>query len=382
MARARNGFLVAAIAAVGFACASNDSLTGTAGSGGNAGASGKAGSGGTGVAGSHGSAGTTGAAGTSGGAMGSQGGAGGIVGNGGGGGASACSSSAYPSEVCCRDDITTMTEPFVCAGETWHCESEILASSADACPGGIEGSAGAGGGAMGGVGGAGGASSNPNGVACLPVTTPLITDFTFVPDAGSTSSVHFGDDATTFSGEEYVYPTAGGYPLRSDVTENSWHISGTIGDYSGFGLSFDGCSRLDASAYGGISFTISGVVGMGNMVTMDVGTLDDVVTASWLNAHGGIAAADAPGLCVPTISGSGSYHPGCADPSATIPVIANPTTVSLRWTDFTGGQPESSVNPDGIVAIYWYFPAPVGAGTGSVTTYPVDITIDNLKFTP
>src|SRR6185437_16094781 len=95
-----------------------------------------------------------------------------------------------------------------------------------------------GGGATGDLGGAGGASSNPNGVACLPVTMPRISDFSFVPDAGSTSSVHFGD-ATTFSGEEYVYPTGSGYPLSSDVTGNNWHISGTIGDYSGFGLSFD-----------------------------------------------------------------------------------------------------------------------------------------------
>jgi len=207
---------------------------------------------------------------------------------------------------------------------------------------------------------------------------PRISDFSFVPDAGSTSSVHFGD-ATTFSGEEYVYPTGSGYPLSSDVTGNNWHISGTIGDYSGFGLSFDECSRLDASAYGGISFTISGVVGMGSTVTMDVGTLDDTVTASWLNAHGGTAAADAPGFCIP-VSGSAYYHPGCADPTATIPVLATPTTVNLRWSDFTGGQPVSAVDANGIVTIFWYFPAPAGAGTSSVATYPVDITIDDLKF--
>lgn len=236
------------------------------------------------------------------------------------------------------------------------------------------------GGTAGGGGGAAGASSNLVGVACLPVTTPLITDFTYVPDGGSTSSVHFGDDATTFSGEEYVYPTVGGYALSSDVTGNSWHISGTVGDYSGFGLSFDGCTRVDGSAYGGISFTISGVVGMGKTVTLDIGTLEDTIAASWLDAHGSTAAAGAPGLCIPS-SGTNAYtQSSCADPTATIPVTSTPTTVISRWTDFMGGKPESSVNPNGILSIVWILSAPTGAGTSSVITYPVDITLDNLKF--
>jgi hypothetical protein len=98
-----------------------------------------------------------------------------------------------------------------------------------------------------GGGGAGGAFSSGDGVACLPVTVPLITDFTFVADGGAATTVHFGDDTTTFSGGEFVYPTSG-YAVISDVTGNNWHISGAIGDYSGFGLSFDGCSNVDASA--------------------------------------------------------------------------------------------------------------------------------------
>jgi hypothetical protein len=236
------------------------------------------------------------------------------------------------------------------------------------------------GGIAGGGGGAGGASSTGDGVACLPVTAPLITDFTYVPDGGSTTTVHFGDDTTTLSGGEFVYPTSGNYVVTSDVTGNSWHISGTIGDYSGFGLSFDGCNRVDASAYKGISFTMSGVVAAGSIVTMGVGTLDDTLAASWLNAHGGTTAVDAPGRCIPT-SGTNAYtQSSCADPTATIPVTSIPTTITLRWSDFSGGRPEASVNPSGILTIYWIFPSPPGVGTSSVTTYPVDLTIDNLTF--
>ena len=54
-----------------------------------------------------------------------------------------------------------------------------------------------------------------------------------------------------------------------------------------FGLGFDGCSRVDASGYRGISFTISGSVPQGSVVTMGVGTLNDTIASSWLNAHGG-----------------------------------------------------------------------------------------------
>ncbi len=236
------------------------------------------------------------------------------------------------------------------------------------------------GGTLGGGGGAGGASSTSDGVACLPVTVPLITDFTYAPDGGSTTSVHFGDDTTTFSGSEYVYPTVGAYQPSSDVTGNNWHISGTIGDYSGFGLSFDGCNRVDASAYRGISFTISGSVASGNFVRMDVGTLDDTPAASWLNANGSTVAPDAPGRCLPTLGTNAYIQASCADPLDTIPVTSTPTTINVLWSDFSGGEPEASVDPSGILTILWFFPPPPGAGTSGVTPYNADITIDNLTF--
>jgi hypothetical protein len=108
--------------------------------------------------------------------------------------------------------------------------------------------------------------------------------------------------------------------------------------------------------------------------------LDDTPAASWLNAHGGTVAPDAPGRCIPT-SGTNAYsRSSCADPADTIPVTSTPTTINLMWSDFSGGKPEASVNPSNILMIYWYFPSPAGAGTSSVTTYVADITIDNLTF--
>jgi hypothetical protein len=129
-----------------------------------------------------------------------------------------------------------------------------------------------------------------------------------------------------------VYPTSGSWPITSDVTGNNWHISGTIGDYSGFGLGFDGCSRVDASAYRGISFTISGSVPMGNMVTLGMGTLNDTIAPSWLNAHGGGSRAQV----IPR--GHEPMHP--VGPAGTPPgdSLRGPDGTDHHRSDFTGGR--------------------------------------------
>lgn len=264
----------------------------------------------------------------------------------------------------------------------------VACTSQAVTPGGTGGSGVATGGSGGtgttGTGGSAGGYVTSDGVLCPLPAKPLITDFTYVADGGMMDQVHFGDDSTTFSGSEFVYPTAAAgsaYPLTSNVTGGSWHMTGTLGDYSGFGLSFDNCSRVDASAYKGISFTISGSVPMGNMITIGMATLNDRIAASWLMSHGNTTAAVGdPGRCIPT-SGTNQYsQTTCADPTKTVPVTSTPTTISILWGDFTGGKPEAGVTPGDITTIYGFFPPPAGAGTTTPTTYAVDITIDNLSF--
>jgi len=273
----------------------------------------------------------------------------------------------------------------------------LVACSSQGTPsGGTGGSGGVGGGtttpagtggttAPAGTGGAGttgttGAVST-DGKLCLGPTQGLITDFTYAGGT-DTTQVHFGD-ATTLGGGEYVYPTGtDSYPLTSDMSASSWHISGTVGTYSGFGLYFDNCSRIDASAYTGISLMISGTVEQDGMVTFGVDTLDDSITAAWLNSHGSTGATN-PGRCNPPADSTLNQYSqsACANPTVSIPVTATPTAQRILWTDFTGGKPESSVTGSDIIAIHWFFPNPPGAGTASPTTYNVDITLDNLSFT-
>jgi hypothetical protein len=167
------------------------------------------------------------------------------------------------------------------------------------------------------------------------------------------------------------------------MTKSSWHISGTVGNYSGFGLYFDNCTRVDASKYKGVSFKISGSVPLGNAILFGMGTLNNTITATWLRAHGEPKTAEtAPGRCVPT-SGSNQYdQPTCADNTKSVPVTATPTEVKILWEEITGGKPDTKVNPTDIVAFYWRIPAPVGVDTPTPTTYAVDLTIDDLSFIP
>ncbi|MEO8180267.1 MAG: hypothetical protein ABI895_15635 [Deltaproteobacteria bacterium] len=253
--------------------------------------------------------------------------------------------------------------------------------------------------------GAGGAAANPytsdpafaTGAHCPAVMQALLTDFTYaagaVADAGAVggtdagaaaapnpTGVSFGDFTNTLSGSSYVFPTDGSYPVSSDVTGSNWHVTGTIGTYSGLGIVFTGCSLVDASAYRGISFTVQGSVPMGP-VAFNVGTAADEVSHVWLNtAAMPMPMSPAPvnaGRCIPAAM---QYDGSCAAPSRSVPVTAERTTVNVLWAELTAGRPAATVDPKEITNMSWSFPAPAGAGTTTPTTYQVDLTIDDLQF--
>jgi hypothetical protein len=61
-------------------------------------------------------------------------------------------------------------------------------------------------------------------------------------------------------------------------------------------------------------------------------------------------------------------------------VSATATTIEVLWNDLTAGKPSLSVDPEEITGIRWILPTPAGAGTGSPTTYAVDLYLDDLSF--
>jgi hypothetical protein len=161
------------------------------------------------------------------------------------------------------------------------------------------------------------------------------------------------------------------------VEAGAWHLSGTVADYAGFNVYFDNCSRWDASAYKGISFTLSGTAAnAATPLSFAVTTVNDTTSAAWLISQNDTTAkASDVGTCTPTSGNGKYYHPGCADPTISITVPTTPTTISVLWSDLSGGQPDASPKPNQITGIYANLP-----WTSGSASYAADLTIDNLKF--
>src|SRR5215468_6900215 len=169
------------------------------------------------------------------------------------------------------------------------------AGSSSTGRGGSVGTAGTtGSGGASGSAGAGGGSGFP---ACTPVIVP-VTDANVLDFTGTS-----GAQATFMYGGTFIYPDAGLQPdlmgISSDVT-GSWHVTGLVRNYSGFGL-YLSC-KLDLSAFSGLQFDIKGTFagnGMGDggapaaSVTLNVGDAPTDVDS----AHN--ASPPSWGTCVP-----------------------------------------------------------------------------------
>lgn len=232
----------------------------------------------------------------------------------------------------------------------------------------------------GGTGGAVGGATGGLGTLCAP-PAQVITDFTYTPsDAGSTD-VRFGGNSYLTGGGSY-YPNSGANALKQDLTQGNWHISGTVGDYSGLSLYFDNCDRVDAKQFKGISFTVSGTAPGG--ITLTVGTAGDTATGEWMLRNGKTTAkATDVGRCSPSQGGkpidtmNQYYTPGCVAPTKNIPVTTTPTPVTVAWADLTGGQPDATINPAEITSVSWIF-----QWQDKGTPYAVDLVMDDLAFVP
>src|SRR5262249_32766960 len=157
----------------------------------------------------------------------------------------------------------------------------------------------------------------------------------------------FGAFSADFSGGTYQFPSpATCDPTTSicaDFSAMTWHITGLVRDYSGFGLYFS--CKTSALPYTGIAFDISGAftgngMGTGSVpatgVTFIVGTPADDVAAQYTSAP----TTPTWGACIP--ANGNQYDGTCADPSKVVTLSGTPTTVMLPWTGFTGGKPAAA----------------------------------------
>jgi hypothetical protein len=207
--------------------------------------------------------------------------------------------------------------------------------------------------------------------AGLVPTAAAITDF-------SGAAMSFGPyDGLGFSGAMYTYPAA----VTQSFTADNWNVTGTIANYSGFGITPQPCAKVNVSAYQGIQFDISGTftpVAAGGTapaasVSLSIGTVPDDVASQYTAMFN---ATDPTtfnfGTCVPL---GNQYDGSCAAPSKSIPFTATATTVMVHWSDLAGAKPKA-FDPTQITFLAWAFP---WTGTGAAQ-YTVNVTIDNLSF--
>jgi hypothetical protein len=208
---------------------------------------------------------------------------------------------------------------------------------------------------------------------CPAITRASINAFTF-SEGSDTTGVFFGADTDVRGGTFFYAPASG--TLASDVTGDDWHLYGNIGSISGFGLYLTGCSQLDASAFGGIEFSLWGSIEAGGGLMFVVGTAENQISHEWLNANKPSAETpDEPanlGRCIPL---SSRYDGTCSEPRVALSVPASPRTLQVPWRELVAGCPEASVNARELTTIAWYFPQ------SAAGAYAVDIHIDNLRFT-
>lgn len=164
-------------------------------------------------------------------------------------------------------------------------------------------------------------------------------------------------------------------PLFEDYSANNWHITGMVGDYSGFGIwwvlqagaaggyPMYANGPLDASAYAGIQFDISGNPGPLGAITLLVMSTNQQILST-------TAAAPNCGTC-----GSDAGRCNVTSTASVASLTSTPRTLQVRWSDLTTNGP--LLDPSRLVEIVWSFPWISGG-----TPYPVDVTIDNVQFIP
>ena len=211
--------------------------------------------------------------------------------------------------------------------------------------------------------------------SCTSTAPGCLLDF----DAGTHD---FGDFDTTgmqLSGGTFIYSGSSSPGLTEDFTGMTWHITGSVGDYSGLGIYIQ-CGKANLSAFQGIQFDIGGTFTSGGDggvpgtgVTVTIGTPADSVAT----AYTGDVTVPVWGTCMPAScqTGCNQYDGTCASPSKTITFGATPATVMVKWTDLTGGKPNAGLDPTQIMGISFVLP-----WSGAGAPYNVDITLDNIML--
>ena len=200
--------------------------------------------------------------------------------------------------------------------------------------------------------GTAGAAAGSAGFACVGTkpTSALITEFADLV----AHPTQMGDYAFTLGvpGGTYTYQAK---KLTLSNAGMMLNVKGTVDNYYGFGLYFNTCT--DASAYTGVTFTIKGNAGPTGKIGFRIQT----------NSNMAVNADAMKGTCVVPPGTTNTYEL-CHDGEVEVPVTAEGSVVSVKFSDIMLGIPVDGVTAKELVGLEWAFrwtEPPVGtAGAG------------------
>jgi len=243
----------------------------------------------------------------------------------------------------------------------------VTGCASSSSTGGTGGSTGGATGGRTGTGGAGQGGAGFDAGSTFPTCTPttavaaLILDFSTFN--ATSNQAMFGVFGTSFAGGTYQYPGA----ITSNFTGGTWHITGTVMDYSGFGI-YLSC-KSNVARFTGIQMDISG--------TFTSNGIDDGGIPAARVTMGISQPADQLDTAHSTEVTWGTCTANCNSPVLNVPLPSTTMTVTMPWTSFVGGTPIDGLDPAAITGIFLVFPW----NSASTAQYTVDVTIDNIMFT-
>jgi len=250
---------------------------------------------------------------------------------------------------------------------TQGCSSSSNSGTGGAAGGGSAGAKGTGGSTGGGTGGSTVDAGPPLCTGGVWTGAPLITNFSDVPaDGGANLRVNTQGGVYTYGGtvttvENGALHVTGTYPASTTTTQQ----------YVGFGIYFDNC--IDATAYSGFSFKITGSFGTCDMLAVGASFPQDQPVPT--------PPATGHGACTPT-STTGCFGPGGTFTAA---------STGVTFASMANGSPVTTVTADAKsrvtgINIGWHSPLAGAAGDGggdaSAGGCTVDFTIDDIAFAP
>jgi hypothetical protein len=201
----------------------------------------------------------------------------------------------------------------------------------------------------------------------MPADGLLINWSTYVVSSGAWGNSTVGD----LTGGTSKYNGRDVMPINVELVGADLHITATIPpytadvpddaeNYAGLVFWFGPC--INASAYGGLEFTVGGSMG-GAALKLQVQTSENYPADP----------ANSKGECI--FMDCATQWSECKGPDATVTVPAKPELVSMEWAAFAAGSPNTGVDPEGLVGLQFQLECQ------AMTECVVDMTLGNVSLT-